>query len=802
MFGGGLAVAARVTCLTLLPLVATLGDSFVRRVQFRRGDANADGAVNVADPIFVLNALFAESRRGTCVEAANANDDDGVDISDALYLLGHLFGDLPPPAPPGPVACGVDRNSGYLGCSKYELCPDDTALIAHALRRITFGPNEELLARIQTRADLERYIEDQLRPPVDYDPVGHEPELAQRIDRLRIGFRDPVSGAPIERLEAMLIENARSSRWQLLHVLALFWNNHFHTQITTLRDLFFGRMRRGGVAARGSAELFRHVDGDGSGTIDAGEWSEFRAAHPGVRSFAEFGRSTADGTLSPAEFEFAPVAYWKYGTGAAQLAVAADMERREYEYFRRHALGSFADLVEGSAKSVAMLIYLNGFENTAAAPNENYAREVLELSTLGVDHLYTQRDIEELSRILTGWTVAWVERRHFFPHDIGFHDQPDLPRFPIDGREPRPFAFPARANWDDGTYVWAFAFGHPGLRDGGHDWGRKDLFLPRYGGVDSLGNPVPPRAALTIPANEDQRTPERAVEEFDLVLRRIAHFRDTAKFVGTKLIQLFVTDDLSALPRTYPLRAELAAHFESVDSDGDGLLDLDEWEMPIPLVLPNGRPLAVFRRLDTNADERISPREYQEPDLLVDVIDAWAHSNGDLREVVRTILRSDEFLSLEYACAKVKTPLETIVSAVRALDGGLSVNDGIRASRELTLAGMELFEFADPTGESELGFDWMHTIGLLERLKYLSRGIHPGSPADRRFVWNPLSFQRQWALDSGERVVEFFALLLHGQALPVEHRELALEIYREAGAVDRVRAVTAFLASLPQFQLQ
>lgn len=80
----------------------------------------------------------------------------------------------------------------------------------------------------------------------------------------------------------------------------------------------------------------------------------------------------------------------------------------ELETIRPHALGRFRDLVRASATSPAMLVYLDGHDNKVVhpgdRPNENYARELLELHTLGVDGGYTQRDIVEAARCLSGWT--------------------------------------------------------------------------------------------------------------------------------------------------------------------------------------------------------------------------------------------------------------------------------------------------------------------------------------------------------------------------------------------------------------
>jgi uncharacterized protein (DUF1800 family) len=94
------------------------------------------------------------------------------------------------------------------------------------------------------------------------------------------------------------------------------------------------------------------------------------------------------------------------------------------EVVRPHALGNFGDLLWASMRSPAMLIYLDNQENHAGNPNENYARELLELHTLGVTGGYTQRDVQEVARCLTGWTVddrLFRGRFRFVPdrHDDG-----------------------------------------------------------------------------------------------------------------------------------------------------------------------------------------------------------------------------------------------------------------------------------------------------------------------------------------------------------------------------------------------
>jgi len=88
------------------------------------------------------------------------------------------------------------------------------------------------------------------------------------------------------------------------------------------------------------------------------------------------------------------------------------------EVIRKHALSSFRDLVWASAHSPAMMVYLDNQANEKSHPNENYARELMELHTLGVDGGYTQQDVMELARCLTGWTV----KKHFWLGDFVFQE--------------------------------------------------------------------------------------------------------------------------------------------------------------------------------------------------------------------------------------------------------------------------------------------------------------------------------------------------------------------------------------------
>lgn len=96
----------------------------------------------------------------------------------------------------------------------------------------------------------------------------------------------------------------------------------------------------------------------------------------------------------------------------------------ERNVIRRHALGRFPDMVMASAKSTAMLLYLDQQNSTSAHPNENYARELLELHTLGVDGGYTQRDVMEVARCFTGWSEerGFLQKKGAFAFRAEIHD--------------------------------------------------------------------------------------------------------------------------------------------------------------------------------------------------------------------------------------------------------------------------------------------------------------------------------------------------------------------------------------------
>jgi uncharacterized protein (DUF1800 family) len=376
--------------------------------------------------------------------------------------------------------------------------------------------------------------------------------------------------------------------------------------------------------------------------------------------------------------------------------VASDTQYRELERFRDLAFnGTFREIVETSAKSPAMIIYLDTDNNVVGAPNENYARELLELYALGVDGGYTQRDVEELARVLTGWNVCKKLTANA--------DDPLAPCLVI--------------YWvADGQWVANF-------RPDQHDCGEKVLFAGT------------PHEAM-IPATCDD--PPQGLADLELALDAIVAHPATAEFISTKLLQHFLAEDPS--------------------------------------------------------DEQIAP-----------VVDRWELTGGNLREVLREILTSDDFLDPERRRSKLKTPLEHLVGAFRATRG---MTDGIAGVLGY-LARMQHLPFYNPvpTGYSELGGDWLDTNGMLERQNL---GMNLANSADPDAGSDIPGLLSDYGLDTAEEIVGFFADALYGGALTDAERQEAIDYLNtdDAGQPDpydpaiheaRAREAVGFLLGYPHF---
>ena len=269
----------------------------------------------------------------------------------------------------------------------------------------------------------------------------------------------------------------------------------------------------------------------------------------------------------------------------------------ERDVIRPHVFGKFRDLLGATAKSPAMLFYLDNWmsvdpngphpdgrfarmprqnPNAPKGLNENYARELMELHTLGVDGGYTQQDVTEVARAFTGWTI----------------DQP---------RQGGGFRFDPRRH-DDGKKL---VLGHA-IRGGGQHDGEEVLDL-------------------------------------------LATHPSTARFIATKLVRRFVSD-------TPPpaLVARIAARFRDTD--------------------------------------------------------------GDLREVMRAVLTSPEFFADEARHAKIKTPFEFVVSAVRATEA--EVQDARVLVRQIADLGEPLYQCQPPTGYKDTADAWVNTGALVGRMNF------------------------------------------------------------------------------------
>jgi uncharacterized protein (DUF1800 family) len=121
------------------------------------------------------------------------------------------------------------------------------------------------------------------------------------------------------------------------------------------------------------------------------------------------------------------------------------------EVIRTHALGRFRDLLYGTAKSAAMLRFLDNVSNTKFGPNENYARELMELHTIGIDGGYSEDDVREVARCFTGWQFDRVTLE--FKFNANAHDD--------DEKTVLGHRIPAGQGLADGEQVLEILLAHP-----------------------------------------------------------------------------------------------------------------------------------------------------------------------------------------------------------------------------------------------------------------------------------------------------------------------------------------------------
>jgi uncharacterized protein (DUF1800 family) len=125
------------------------------------------------------------------------------------------------------------------------------------------------------------------------------------------------------------------------------------------------------------------------------------------------------------------------------------------DVIRKHAFGKFSELLRASMRSAAMLMFLDNDQNTKEGPNENYARELMELHTLGVDGGYTETDVKEAARCLTGWSFWPLGSGAFgvFTFNAAAHDQ--------GAKQVLGQSFPANQGIADGDQLAQLLLSHP-----------------------------------------------------------------------------------------------------------------------------------------------------------------------------------------------------------------------------------------------------------------------------------------------------------------------------------------------------
>jgi len=125
---------------------------------------------------------------------------------------------------------------------------------------------------------------------------------------------------------------------------------------------------------------------------------------------------------TPAPFGERMTLFWhNHFVSSLRKVRAPQLMYQQLQLLRRHALGNFGDLLHGIVRDPAMLVYLDNASNRKAAPNENFARELMELFTLGEGH-YTERDVKEAARALTGASIDGETGQFVFrraAHDDG-----------------------------------------------------------------------------------------------------------------------------------------------------------------------------------------------------------------------------------------------------------------------------------------------------------------------------------------------------------------------------------------------
>jgi len=437
---------------------------------------------------------------------------------------------------------------------------DDRAdpLVAHVLNRLAFGPKPGDVDRVR-RIGVDAYIDEQLHP----ERIALPADLSARLASLDVQ-RLP-AGTLVDGYRAAQQANREAQRNQALTAEGKrIESAPLDAAVDARRDQY----RRLNLQTT-EARLVQAID-------------------------------------SPRQLQEVMTEFW---FNHFNVFIGKDLDRAlvsnyERDAIRPNALGHFRDLLGATAKHPAMLFYLDNWLSTgvdalvnrnakqALGLNENYAREVMELHTLGVENEgkpggYTQQDVTELARMLTGWT---------------FDARATGRGGPLAGVESQDLFIFAPRRHDNGTKTW-------------------------------LGR--------TIPAS--------GVQEGEYALDVLATHPATARHISDELAQYFVAD-------TPPpaLVARLAARFLATD--------------------------------------------------------------GDIREVLRTLFASPEFRDPATMNAKFKTPYQYVVSAARA--SGIAIVNTQPLAGALAQLGMPLYGCQTPDGYKNTQDAWLNPDGMTRRINF------------------------------------------------------------------------------------
>ncbi len=160
--------------------------------------------------------------------------------------------------------------------------------------------------------------------------------------------------------------------------------------------------------------------------------------------------------FSPAQLSERVVEFWSDHFNVAAEDEPVDFVDWQRTVIRKYAFGKFRDLLRATAQHPSMLVYLDNFLNIAAHPNENYARELMELHTLGVDGGYTEADVKAVARAFTGWTFDYNREGEGFFFNADDHD--------ADEKTVLGQTLPAGRGIEDGLDVIALLANHSSTR--------------------------------------------------------------------------------------------------------------------------------------------------------------------------------------------------------------------------------------------------------------------------------------------------------------------------------------------------